>query len=25
MKVWFELDEGEIRLYYERWVLKKPI
>jgi len=25
MKVWFELDEGESRLYYERWVLRKPL
>jgi len=25
MKVWFELDEEECRLYYERWVLRKPL
>ncbi len=25
MKVWFDLDEGEVRLYYERWILRKPL
>ena len=25
MKVWFEHDDKESRLYYERWVLRKPL
>ncbi|MCK4437787.1 serine hydrolase, partial [Candidatus Bathyarchaeota archaeon] len=25
MKVWFECDDKESRLYYERWVLRKPL
>ncbi len=25
MKVWFEFDEEEARLYHERWVLRRPL